>query len=97
MIVKGRFDKSNWNPNLEIGLVDPIKSTGSKTGILVARIIVDTQKHTIPVRVANFTHEMMVVHKNSKLAVLQPVSVVHRFDIKIVVTLWQAYRDSKQG
>ena len=87
MIVQGKFDRAHWNPKLGIGLVDPIKSASTRTGILVAKSIVDTQKHIIPVRVANFSEEMLVVHQNSKLALLQPVTSVKNFEIKNEVTL----------
>ena len=46
------------------------------TGVLVAKVLVDPKSGNIPLRVANFSKEPIMVHKDMVTAVLQPVESV---------------------
>ena len=54
--------------------MEPIRSVTTRTGLLIAKGVVNTQVSDIPVRVANFTGDQLFMNKESKLALLQPVT-----------------------
>ena len=79
MIVQGTFDQGYWNTNCEIGFVEPIEPVTTRTGLLIAKGVVNTRVSDIPVRVANFTDDQLFMNKGSKLALLQPVTSLKKF------------------
>ena len=58
------------------GLVEPINSFGKKTGVMVAKTLVDTVNHIIPIRVFNPSNETQIVYKDMSLALLHPISTI---------------------
>ena len=79
MIVQGTFDQGYRNTNCEIGFVEPIKSVTTRTGLLIAKGVVNNRVSDILVRVANFTDDQLFMNKGSKLALLQPVTSLKEF------------------
>ena len=59
--------------------MEPIKSVTRRTGLLIAKGVVNTQVSNIPVRVTNFTDDLLFMNKGSKLALLQPMTSLKEF------------------
>lgn len=80
MIISGKFQTANWSNTRKIGLVEPTHTVTSKTGVMVAKCVVSTEKPVIPVRVANLTDKTIKLHKGSTIGLLQPVENVSKFE-----------------
>ena len=59
-----------------LGVVEPSMKFVQNTGVLVAKALVDPKSGNIPLRLANFSKEPIMVHKDMVTAVLQPVESV---------------------
>ena len=82
MIVPGKFQMSDWSDHRKIGLVEPTQMLTSKTGVLVARVVVSTDKSTIPVRIANLTDNIVTLNKGSTIGLLQPICNISKFELE---------------
>ncbi|CAC5417473.1 unnamed protein product [Mytilus coruscus] len=49
----------------EIGLVETNKSFIEKTGLLLARVVVQPKSNVVPLKVVNFSTELVKVYKNT--------------------------------
>ncbi|CAC5420029.1 unnamed protein product [Mytilus coruscus] len=59
----------------EVGLVETNKSFIEKTGLLLARVVVQPNSNIIPLRVANFSTEPVKVYKNTIVGTFEPVDI----------------------
>ena len=80
MIIQGKFNSNHWVSHRQIGLVEPTQTITSKTGLLVAKCLVETKKSIVPLRIVNLTNKMVTLNQGSTVALLQPVESVSTFD-----------------
>ena len=59
-----------------LGIVEPSMKFVQNTGVMVAKALVDPKTGNIPLRLANFSKDPVMVHKDMVTAVLQPVESV---------------------
>ena len=59
-----------------LGIVEPSMRFLQNTGVMVAKALVDPKTGNICLRLANFSKDPVMVHKNLVTAVLQPVESV---------------------
>ena len=59
-----------------LGVVEPSMNFVQTTDVLVAKVLIDPKSGNIPLRLANFSKEPFMVHKDMVTAVLQPVESV---------------------
>ncbi|CAC5382340.1 unnamed protein product [Mytilus coruscus] len=67
----------------EVGLVETNKSFIEKTGLLLARVVVQPNSNIIPLRVANFSTEPVKVYKNTIVGTFEPVDI-ETFEVSTV-------------
>lgn len=73
MIIKGHaFGRIKYN---SIGIVETNKEFIEKTGLLLARSVIQQNSNTIPLRVINFSEDPIKVHKNTVAGLFEPVDV----------------------
>ena len=60
-------------------LVEPICSFQDKHRLLIGKVLVDTSKISVPLRVMNPFEEPVVIHKDTNMAVVHPVVEVSSF------------------
>ena len=53
MIIQGKFDSNHWVSQREMDLVEPTQSITSKTGLLIAKCLVKSQRSVVLVWVVN--------------------------------------------
>ncbi|CAG2253617.1 unnamed protein product [Mytilus edulis] len=59
----------------EVGIVETNRSFIEKTGLLLARVVVQPNSNIIPLRVANFSSEPVKVYKNTIVGTFEPVDL----------------------
>ena len=57
------------------GLIEPDVKFTEKTGLLVAKVLVDPSRNTLPIRIANFGTEPCKIFKNTVVAEYHPASI----------------------
>ena len=73
MIISGKINHRHRNFDEMIGAIEPTKSLSEEKGLLVARALVNTNVSIVPVRLANFNSESVVLEKGQTLAMIHPV------------------------
>ena len=76
VILAGRKVGSRWNVNEKLGLVEPTTQLPENGQILVAKALVDAAQDCVPLRVANFTSETVVLRRGTVAGLLKPVEEV---------------------
>ena len=80
MVIKGTAKSNHWVSNFNIGLIEPKNRLTDNTGLLVAKSLVRVEHNTVPIRVANFGLDPMKVNKGNKVALLEPVKEICKFE-----------------
>ena len=70
MVVEGRINKRGTSTSH--GVVEPLKSFHSKTNLMIGRLLVDSSKPTVPIRVMNASNEDQILYKDTGMAIVQP-------------------------
>ncbi len=73
MIVCGKISNRRKTFQSEIGTVEELDTLSAATGLQVARALVDAKQENVPVRIANFTTDVVKLNKGQTVALLQPV------------------------
>ncbi len=73
VIISGKpIDRINRDT---VGILEPTENFIEKTGLLVAKVLVDPKIGNVPIRIANFKKTPCTVYENTVAAVFEPVSV----------------------
>ncbi|MES9904881.1 MAG: pol polyprotein, partial [Sedimenticola sp.] len=59
----------------KVGILEPKNGFMEKTGLMVARVLVDPKFGSVPIRLANFKKTPCTIYENTVAAVFEPVSV----------------------
>lgn len=73
ILVSGKITQRHRNFEEPLGTVEQTNSLPEKTGLFVARSLVNTSNSHVPVRIANFTDETVRLDTGHTIALLHPV------------------------
>ena len=80
IIINGTVKSNHWVSNFNIGLIEPKNRQTDNTGLLVSKSLMRVEHNTIPIRVANFGLDPIKVNKGTKVALLEPVKEICKFE-----------------
>ena len=73
IIVQGKpLDAINRN---SVGILEPVEKFVERTGLMVAKLLVDPAAGNVPIRIANFQKEPCIIYENTVTAVYEHVNV----------------------
>jgi hypothetical protein len=79
MVIPGSLQGNRWFSHKTDGLVEPVSSLSSKTGLLMAKSVINTEKPILPLRVVNCGSETIELKKGATVALLHPVKNITNF------------------
>ena len=79
--------------NSQLGLVETNSKFCEKSGLLVAKALVDSNNEIVPLRVVNFNNQPYTVNKNTVAANYESVTLSNLYRAETVCSLEYAYSD----
>ena len=76
VVVPGLVKARHWISGNSVGTVEPCESFIQKTGMLLARSVVNTDQAELPVMLANYTDEEIKICRGADIALLEPVNEI---------------------
>ena len=73
MIISGKINQRHRNFDEPIGSIEQTSTLLGSKGLMVAKAVVNTQQSHVPVKVANFTPNTIVLDQGYTIAMLHPV------------------------
>ena len=76
LIIQGSYKSAHWASQRKYGLIEPTQQGAAKSGLMVAKSLVNMNGNNIPIRIANFGSKGVKLNKSTTLGIVHPINTI---------------------